>query len=66
MQEICGCCVEVVISKAFVGYKMESLGERSLLVVADCCMVVSASKVGCKSNCIYFTRRDTIDWWLLT
>ncbi|XP_075650174.1 uncharacterized protein LOC142620736 [Castanea sativa] len=34
--------------------KTESLGDQTLFVGENCCVSVSASKVGCKSNCLYF------------
>ncbi|KAL3532981.1 hypothetical protein ACH5RR_006502 [Cinchona calisaya] len=42
--------------------KMESIGDRTLFLVTNCCMSVGASKVGCKSNRVYFTRRVDDEW----
>ena len=46
--------------------KMESLGDQTLFVGEQCCVSVSASKVGCKRNCLYFHfSHNTIHgWWL--
>ncbi|KAK3009281.1 hypothetical protein RJ639_014324 [Escallonia herrerae] len=35
--------------------KLKSLGEKALFAGAKTCMWVTASKVGCRSNCIYFS-----------
>ncbi|KAM6576410.1 hypothetical protein CsatB_028247 [Cannabis sativa] len=37
--------------------KMKSLDEKTLFVGSDCCILVSAEKVGCKGNCVYFTQQ---------
>ena len=42
--------------------KMERLGDRTLFRGSDCCMSVSASKVGCRSDCIYFRNHIDEDW----
>ncbi|KAK4340077.1 hypothetical protein RND71_041539 [Anisodus tanguticus] len=44
--------------------KMESLGDRTLFVEEECCMWINASKLGCRSNCIYFTQQIGGNWWL--
>ena len=46
--------------------KTESLGDQTLFVGENCCVSVSASKVGCKSNCLYFhfTHNANDGWWL--
>ncbi|KAJ6310310.1 hypothetical protein OIU76_015107 [Salix suchowensis] len=45
--------------------KMESLGDRALFSGSNCCMSVSASKAGCKRNCVYFTHRSgDYCWWV--
>ncbi|KAK4428837.1 hypothetical protein Salat_1183600 [Sesamum alatum] len=43
--------------------KVESLGDRTLFLEDECCMEVTASKVGCKKNCIYFSHRRVYDHW---
>ena len=46
--------------------KTKSLGDQTLFVGENCCVSVSASKVGCKSNCLYFHfTHNTIDDWRL-
>ncbi|KAJ8768893.1 hypothetical protein K2173_023888 [Erythroxylum novogranatense] len=42
--------------------KVESLEDTTLLIRANCCMSVSASKVGCRRNCVYFRRRSADGW----
>ncbi|OIT19753.1 hypothetical protein A4A49_40199 [Nicotiana attenuata] len=37
--------------------KMESLGHRTLFVKEECCMWINGSKLGCRSNCIYFAQQ---------
>ena len=46
--------------------KTKSLGDQTLFVGENCCVSVSASKVGCKRNCLYFHfSNNTIHgWWL--
>ncbi|KAK6121012.1 hypothetical protein DH2020_045249 [Rehmannia glutinosa] len=44
--------------------KVESIGDRTLFLEDECCMWVTASKVGCKKNCIYFTHHR-VDKWLI-
>ncbi|KAA8536361.1 hypothetical protein F0562_028839 [Nyssa sinensis] len=44
--------------------KMESLGDRTLFAGVDCCMLVTASKVGCRRNCICFKRHAVDGWWV--
>ncbi|KAL2513597.1 putative F-box protein [Forsythia ovata] len=44
--------------------KVESLGDMMLFVEDECCMGLSASKVGSKGNCIYFTHHRVKDWWV--
>ncbi|KAJ6905576.1 hypothetical protein NC652_023368 [Populus alba x Populus x berolinensis] len=45
--------------------KMESLGDRTLFLGSNCCMSVSASKVGCKRDCVYYTHRSgDYGWWV--
>jgi hypothetical protein len=47
--------------------KMECLGDPTLFVGDNSCVCVSASKVGCKSNCLYFhfTHNTIYGWWLV-
>jgi hypothetical protein len=47
--------------------KMECLDDRTLFVGDNCCVCFSASKVGCKSNCLYFhfTHNTIYGWWLV-
>ncbi|TMX04951.1 hypothetical protein EJD97_003736 [Solanum chilense] len=47
-----------------VWVKMESLGHRTLFVEEECCMWINANKLGCRSNCIYFTQQIGENWWL--
>ncbi|OMO85279.1 hypothetical protein CCACVL1_10297 [Corchorus capsularis] len=42
--------------------RMASLGDRTLFLGSDCCMSVSASRIGCKSNSVYFSHQ-TADGW---
>ncbi|KAJ6716407.1 hypothetical protein OIU74_009020 [Salix koriyanagi] len=45
--------------------EMDSLGDRALFSGSNCCMSVSASKAGCKRNCVYFTHRSgDYCWWV--
>ncbi|KAG8368579.1 hypothetical protein BUALT_Bualt15G0060200 [Buddleja alternifolia] len=44
--------------------KMERLGDRTLFFEDECCMWVTASKVGCRRNCIYFTHYRVDEWFL--
>ncbi|KAJ9159228.1 hypothetical protein P3X46_024748 [Hevea brasiliensis] len=45
--------------------KKESLGgDRTLFLGANCCMSVSASRVGCRRNCVYFTHGEDDGWWV--
>ncbi|CAA2953322.1 Hypothetical predicted protein [Olea europaea subsp. europaea] len=44
--------------------KVESLGDMMFFVEDECCMSLSASKVGCRGNCIYFTHHRVKDWWV--
>lgn len=44
--------------------KMESLGHRTLFVEEECCMWINANKLGCRSNCVYFTQQIGENWWL--
>ncbi|KAK7861128.1 hypothetical protein CFP56_024278 [Quercus suber] len=45
--------------------KAESLGDQTLFIGYNSFLSVSASKVGCKSNCLYFhfTHNAIDDWW---
>ncbi|GMN58321.1 hypothetical protein TIFTF001_027420 [Ficus carica] len=43
--------------------KMGNLGGRTLFLGSDCCVLVCASEVGCRTNCVYFTQRETDEWW---
>ncbi|KAM6595576.1 hypothetical protein CsatA_006100 [Cannabis sativa] len=45
--------------------KMKSLGEKTLFVGSDCCVLVDADKVGCRGNCVYFReqREGDMDGW---
>ncbi|KAL6269871.1 hypothetical protein ACE6H2_026782 [Prunus campanulata] len=42
--------------------KIESLGDRALFVGVNCCMVVSASKIGFRSDSLYFTHFSSNGW----
>ncbi|KAG4999470.1 hypothetical protein AAZX31_08G064400 [Glycine max] len=42
--------------------KLESVGERAVLVGSNCSMSVLASEVGCRKNCIYF-KHPVVDEW---
>ncbi|XWS68204.1 hypothetical protein CRYUN_Cryun04dG0071100 [Craigia yunnanensis] len=44
--------------------KMTRLGNRTLFMGTDCCMSVPASRVGCRSNCVYFTYHTADGWWV--
>ncbi|KAI3448218.1 hypothetical protein Pfo_004883 [Paulownia fortunei] len=44
--------------------KVERLGDRTLFLEDECCMGVTASKVGCKKNCIYFNHHRVDKWWI--
>ncbi|XVE93586.1 hypothetical protein REPUB_Repub01dG0207500 [Reevesia pubescens] len=44
--------------------KMASLGDRTLFLGTNCCMSVSACRVGCRSNCVYFTNDRADGWWV--
>ncbi|KAI3445811.1 hypothetical protein Pfo_002476 [Paulownia fortunei] len=44
--------------------KLESLGDRTVFLEDECCMAVTASKVGCRSNCIYYTHCRVDNWWV--
>ncbi|KAL2232637.1 putative F-box protein At3g25750 [Sesamum indicum] len=45
--------------------EVENLGDRTLFLEDECCMGVTASKVGCKKNCIYFSHHRVYDqWWV--
>ncbi|EOX98629.1 F-box family protein with a domain of Uncharacterized protein function, putative [Theobroma cacao] len=44
--------------------RMASLGDRALFLGTNCCMSVSASRVGCRSNCVYFTYHTADGWWV--
>lgn len=44
--------------------EVERLGDRTLFLENECCMGVTASKVGCKRNCIYFTHHRVENWWI--
>uniref|UniRef100_A0A2C9V4U5 KIB1-4 beta-propeller domain-containing protein n=1 Tax=Manihot esculenta TaxID=3983 RepID=A0A2C9V4U5_MANES len=45
--------------------KKENLGsDRTLFVGGNCCMSVSASEVGCRKNCVYFTQGKVDGWWV--
>ena len=57
-------CAEVYLlnTAKLTWIKKESLGHRTLFLGANCCMSVSASRVGCRGNCIYFTLNN-IDGW---
>ncbi|KAL0361003.1 UNVERIFIED_CONTAM: hypothetical protein Sradi_3784800 [Sesamum radiatum] len=45
--------------------KVENLGDRTLFLEDECCMGVTASKVGCKKNCIYFSHHRVYgQWWI--
>ncbi|KAF2320588.1 hypothetical protein GH714_028684 [Hevea brasiliensis] len=44
--------------------KKESLRNVTLIMGANCCMSVSASRVGCRRNCVYFTLCSADGWWV--
>ncbi|KAL0361002.1 UNVERIFIED_CONTAM: hypothetical protein Sradi_3784700 [Sesamum radiatum] len=45
--------------------KVEDLGDRTLFLEDECCMGVTASEVGCKKNCVYFSHHRVDDqWWV--
>ncbi|WCJ18184.1 hypothetical protein M5689_000558 [Euphorbia peplus] len=44
--------------------KKEYLGDSVLFLGAHCCMRVSAKRVGCKRNCIYFSISCSNGWWI--
>lgn len=44
--------------------KMENLGNRTLFVGADFCMPVHGSRVGYRSNCLFFTQLNDEGWWV--
>ncbi|KAJ0077871.1 hypothetical protein Patl1_37069 [Pistacia atlantica] len=46
--------------------KMQKLGDRTLILGSNCSMSVSASKLGCRRDCVYFSHhRDTVEgWWV--
>ncbi|KAH9696932.1 hypothetical protein WN944_029429 [Citrus x changshan-huyou] len=39
-------------------------GDSALFLGSNCCMSVSASKMGCKSDCVYFSHHREDDWWV--
>ncbi|KAL5790203.1 hypothetical protein ACOSQ2_005091 [Xanthoceras sorbifolium] len=43
--------------------KMERIGDRTLFLWTNCCMSVSASKMGCKSDSVYFSNKSVEGWW---
>ncbi|WCJ18186.1 hypothetical protein M5689_000560 [Euphorbia peplus] len=44
--------------------KKEYLGDSVVFLGAHCCMRVSAKRVGCKRNCIYFSISCGNGWWI--
>ncbi|XP_060217245.1 uncharacterized protein LOC132644661 [Lycium barbarum] len=42
--------------------KLDNLGNRTLFAGTNCCMSVTASKLGCRSNCVYFNELATNTW----
>ncbi|KAF5731899.1 hypothetical protein HS088_TW18G00585 [Tripterygium wilfordii] len=42
--------------------RVESVGERTVFVGANCCVSVKASQVGCKRNCVYFSLHTCGGW----
>ncbi|KAL0361004.1 UNVERIFIED_CONTAM: hypothetical protein Sradi_3784900 [Sesamum radiatum] len=45
--------------------KVENLGDRTLFLEDECCMGLTASKVGCTKNCIYFSHHRIYgQWWI--
>ncbi|OAY39442.1 hypothetical protein MANES_10G095400v8 [Manihot esculenta] len=60
-------CVEVyqLDTAKLTWVKKENLGsDRTLFVGGNCCMSVSASEVGCRRNCVYFTQGKVDGWWI--
>lgn len=45
-----------------VWVKVENKGDRALFVGENCCISVSASELGCKRNCVYFSLEDDEVW----
>ncbi|KAH9657423.1 putative F-box protein [Citrus sinensis] len=39
-------------------------GDSALFLGSNCFMSVSASKMGCKSDCVYFSHHREDDWWV--
>ncbi|KAL9414626.1 hypothetical protein AB3S75_042982 [Citrus x aurantiifolia] len=61
----------LMMSKCFVlmlihfhGLKLEDLEEIGHCLGSNCCMSVSASKMVCKSDCVYFSHHREDDWWV--
>ncbi|KAA8536372.1 hypothetical protein F0562_028850 [Nyssa sinensis] len=46
------------------GLRWKGLGDRTLFAGVDCCMLVTASKVGCRRNCICFKHHMVDGWWV--
>ncbi|KAF3667546.1 hypothetical protein T459_30004 [Capsicum annuum] len=44
--------------------RLDNLGDRTLFTGIKCSMLVHASQVGCRNNCVYFTHHS-IDGWRL-
>ncbi|KAJ4716753.1 F-box protein [Melia azedarach] len=45
--------------------KKDGIGDRTLFLGSNCCMSVSASKMRCRSNCVYFIDHiSEEDWWV--
>ncbi|XP_059310783.1 uncharacterized protein LOC132062177 [Lycium ferocissimum] len=44
--------------------KVDNLGDRTLFAGTKCCMSVTASQLGCRSNCVYFNEHTTNTWRL--
>ncbi|KAG8368581.1 hypothetical protein BUALT_Bualt15G0060400 [Buddleja alternifolia] len=44
--------------------KMDSLGDRTLFLEDECCMWVTSSIMGCRTNCIYFTHYRVDEWFV--
>ncbi|KAK0589104.1 hypothetical protein LWI29_009674 [Acer saccharum] len=45
--------------------KMERIGDRTLFLGTNCCISICASKVGSKSDCVYFSNNKSVKgWWV--
>ncbi|KAJ4843113.1 hypothetical protein Tsubulata_002897 [Turnera subulata] len=45
--------------------RKNDLGDTTVFWGTNCCMPVSASQIGCKKNCVYFTQPSSVEeWWV--